>query len=49
MRLAISVLAILLAIAPLDARDSRNDPALTRIRPMQKDGAQTLSWPRQGG
>ncbi len=43
MRLAISVLAILLAIAPLDARDSRNDPALTRIRPMQKDGARLVA------
>ena len=43
MRLAISVLAILLAIAPLDARDSRNDPALTSIRPMQKDAARLVA------
>jgi hypothetical protein len=43
MRLAISVLASLLAIAQLDARDTRNYSAFTRIRPMQKEGARLVA------
>jgi hypothetical protein len=43
MRFAISILASLLAIAPLDARGSRPDQGLARIRPMQKEGARLLA------
>ena len=43
MRFAISILASLLAIAPLDARTAQHEPRLARIRPMQKDGARLLA------
>ena len=43
MRFAISILASLLAIAPLDARTEQHEPRLARIRPMQKDGARLLA------
>ena len=43
MRFAISILASVLAIAPLDARGTRQDQTLARIRPMQKEGARLIA------
>jgi hypothetical protein len=43
MRLAISALASLLVIAQLDARGAVDEPAFTRIRPMQREGRRLVA------
>jgi hypothetical protein len=43
MRLAISVLASVLAMAPLDARSTPDGSSIPRIRPVQREGARLLA------